>query len=207
MCQCADLLKDDGMNDLWRGNGQKEIIATLEHEQSHSRLADSRGWRSFNLNVQSSVNVWTLNSLRFFASFTNAFHPANNVCVVGNRSHKQCSNYSLLKHFTEDEYIAILIHGNVPVSILSSTTTGRLIGPHCLIRPRWYFRVYEDFKRNWVRLRRAMLAGDYAGVDAVTKGWGFGLPDLMASFTPMKPTVLRKGRNPKKNEDGTEVKK
>jgi len=24
-----------------------------------------------------------------------------------------------------------------------------------------------------------MLEGDYAGVDAVTRGWGFGLPDLM----------------------------
>ncbi|KAF9554246.1 ABC1-domain-containing protein [Agrocybe pediades] len=69
-----------------------------------------------------------------------------------------------------------------------------------------YVRVPEDFKRDWVRLWRAMLAGDYAGVDAVTRGWGFGLPDLMASFTLMKPTILKKGRKSKKKEDGTEEK-
>jgi len=30
---------------------------------------------------------------------------------------------------------------------------------------------------------------------------------MMASFTLMKPTILRKGRKPKRNEDETEVKK
>ncbi|KAF8966801.1 ABC1 family-domain-containing protein [Flammula alnicola] len=63
-----------------------------------------------------------------------------------------------------------------------------------------YVRVPEDFKRDWVRLWRAMLVGDYNGVDAVTKGWGFGLPELMASFTLMRPTILRNGR--KTSEDG-----
>ena len=57
-----------------------------------------------------------------------------------------------------------------------------------------YVRVPEDFKKQWVNLWRAMLGGDYAGVEAVTKEWGMGLPDLLASFTLMKPTVLTKGR-------------
>jgi aarF domain-containing kinase len=60
-----------------------------------------------------------------------------------------------------------------------------------------YVRVPEDFKRDWVRLWRAMLAGDYRGVEDVTKGWGFGLPDLMASFTLMRPTILQRGRKRK----------
>lgn len=67
-----------------------------------------------------------------------------------------------------------------------------------------YVRVSEDFKREWVRLWRAMLVGDYHGVDAVTRGWGVGLPDLMASFTLMRPTTLSRGRrkNEKKVNDG-----
>jgi len=68
-----------------------------------------------------------------------------------------------------------------------------------------YVRVPEDFMRDWVRLWRAMLEGNYAGVDAVTKGWGMGLPDLMASFTLMKPTVLTKGRKKKERKPGEEV--
>lgn len=66
-----------------------------------------------------------------------------------------------------------------------------------------YVRIPEDFKRDWVRLWRAMLVGDYQGVDTVTRGWGMGLPDLMASFTLMRPTILRKGRK-KKPDDGRE---
>jgi len=66
-----------------------------------------------------------------------------------------------------------------------------------------YVRIPEDFKRDWVRLWRAMLVGDYQGVDTVTRGWGMGLPDLMASFTLMRPTILRKGRK-KKPDDGQE---
>ena len=69
-----------------------------------------------------------------------------------------------------------------------------------------YVRVSEDFKRDWVRFWRAMLVGDYQGVDAVTKRWGMGLPDLMASFTLMRPTVLRKGRKKKeKKDDGNQT--
>lgn len=63
-----------------------------------------------------------------------------------------------------------------------------------------YVRVPEDFKREWVRLWRAMLVGDYQGVDAVTRGWGMGLPDLMASFTLMRPTILSKGRKKKEKK-------
>jgi aarF domain-containing kinase len=73
-----------------------------------------------------------------------------------------------------------------------------------------YVRVPEDFKREWVRLWRAMLVRDYEGVDAVTRGWGVGLPDLMASFTLMQPTILsrgRKKREKKVNDGQTEQKK
>ena len=63
-----------------------------------------------------------------------------------------------------------------------------------------YVRVPEDFKREWVRLWRAMLVGDYQGVDAVTRGWGMGLPDLMTSFTLMRPTILSKGRKKKEKK-------
>ena len=72
-----------------------------------------------------------------------------------------------------------------------------------------YVRVPEDFKRDWVRLWRAMLVGDYQGVDVVTRGWGMGLPDLMASFTLMRPTILSKGRKKKEkkaNDGQTELK-
>ncbi|KDR71734.1 hypothetical protein GALMADRAFT_253465 [Galerina marginata CBS 339.88] len=65
-----------------------------------------------------------------------------------------------------------------------------------------YVRVPEDFKREWVGLWRAMLSGDYAGVEEVTRGWGFGLPDLMASFTLMRPTILRNGRKTKGDKEG-----
>jgi len=64
-----------------------------------------------------------------------------------------------------------------------------------------YVRVPEDFKRDWVKLWRSMLLGDYKGVENVTKRWGFGLPDLMASFTLMRPTILRKGRKKKDEEE------
>ncbi|KAF8888371.1 hypothetical protein CPB84DRAFT_1749506 [Gymnopilus junonius] len=69
-----------------------------------------------------------------------------------------------------------------------------------------YVRVPEEFRRDWIRLWRAMLAGDYAGVEEVTKGWGFGVPDLMASFTLMRPTVLRNNRKvtPKKEGENKE---
>ena len=67
-----------------------------------------------------------------------------------------------------------------------------------------YVRVPEDFKREWVRLWRAMLVGDYQGVDAVTRGWGVGLPDLMASFTLMRPTVLSRGRKKTENKSNDE---
>ncbi|CAA7264406.1 unnamed protein product [Cyclocybe aegerita] len=70
-----------------------------------------------------------------------------------------------------------------------------------------YVRVPEDFKREWVRLWRAMLVGDYKGVEEVTNSWGMGLPDLVASFTLMRPTILRKGRKPKPRQPDEEAQK
>jgi aarF domain-containing kinase len=57
-----------------------------------------------------------------------------------------------------------------------------------------YTKVPEEFMKQWVALWRAMLVGDFKGVESVTEKWGFGLPDMMASFTLMKPTILRRGR-------------
>jgi len=64
-----------------------------------------------------------------------------------------------------------------------------------------YVSLSEDFRREWARLWRATLEGDYEGVEKVVTGWGIGLPDLMASFTLLRPTILKKGR--KKNVDPT----
>ncbi|TFK25857.1 ABC1-domain-containing protein [Coprinopsis marcescibilis] len=58
-----------------------------------------------------------------------------------------------------------------------------------------YVRVPEKFRREWVQLWRAMLSGDYRGVQDVTTEWGMGLPDFMASFTLMKPVRLRRNKN------------
>lgn len=63
-----------------------------------------------------------------------------------------------------------------------------------------YVRVEEKFKREWVGLWRAMLAGDYQAVEEVTAKWGFGLPELMASFTLMRPTLLKKNRRQSSGE-------
>lgn len=65
-----------------------------------------------------------------------------------------------------------------------------------------YAKVPELFMKQWVQLWRAMLVGDFAGVESVTKQWGFGLPDLMASFTLMKPTFLQRGREVKVRKEG-----
>ncbi|KAG5725140.1 ABC1 family protein C10F6.14c [Termitomyces sp. T112] len=55
-----------------------------------------------------------------------------------------------------------------------------------------YVSVEENFKRQWVELWKGMLAGDFDSVEHVTKQWGMGLPDLVASATLMKPTRLRR---------------
>ncbi|KAG6902172.1 hypothetical protein C0995_003453 [Termitomyces sp. Mi166 len=55
-----------------------------------------------------------------------------------------------------------------------------------------YVSVEENFKRQWVELWKGMLAGDFDSVEKVTKQWGMGLPDLVASATLMKPTRLRR---------------
>lgn len=63
-----------------------------------------------------------------------------------------------------------------------------------------YVHVPDEFKSGWVRLWRGMLSGDFGEVEDVTKGWGIGMPDLMASFTLMKPVVLRRNRKRKEKE-------
>ncbi|XP_006457101.1 hypothetical protein AGABI2DRAFT_188802 [Agaricus bisporus var. bisporus H97] len=57
-----------------------------------------------------------------------------------------------------------------------------------------YVHVPKKFEGEWVRLWRGMLSGDFGEVENVTKGWGIGMPDLMASFTLMRPVVLRRNR-------------
>ncbi|KAF8193802.1 ABC1 family-domain-containing protein [Pholiota molesta] len=63
-----------------------------------------------------------------------------------------------------------------------------------------YVPVPEPFRVQWGKLWRAMLVGDYSGVEKITKEWGFGLPEVMASFTLLKPTVLKNNR--KHNKSG-----
>lgn len=55
-----------------------------------------------------------------------------------------------------------------------------------------YVSVEDNFKRQWVELWKGMLAGDFDSVEKITKQWGMGLPDLVASATLMKPTRLRR---------------
>lgn len=57
-----------------------------------------------------------------------------------------------------------------------------------------YVPVPEAFRAQWALLWRAMLIGDYAGVERITKEWGFGLPELVASFTLLRPTALPNNR-------------
>jgi aarF domain-containing kinase len=71
-----------------------------------------------------------------------------------------------------------------------------------------YVHVPKKFESEWVRLWRGMLSGDFAEVENVTKGWGIGMPDLMASFTLMRPVVLSRNRKvvKKKNVQGEKEK-
>ncbi|KAG6825667.1 hypothetical protein H0H92_002909, partial [Tricholoma furcatifolium] len=55
-----------------------------------------------------------------------------------------------------------------------------------------YVAVEPNFKREWVELWKGMLTGDFETVEKVTKHWGMGLPDLVASATLMRPTRLRR---------------
>jgi len=57
-----------------------------------------------------------------------------------------------------------------------------------------YVQTPEGFKREWINLWRGMLSGDYSQVEKVTKNWGLAIPDLLASFALMRPTVLRRNR-------------
>ena len=72
-----------------------------------------------------------------------------------------------------------------------------------------YVGVEEEFRRQWVSLWRGMLAGDFGEVESVTRAWGMGGPELMASATLMKPVRLRRNndRARKKREKDTHVDK
>ncbi|KAF9530080.1 ABC1 family-domain-containing protein [Crepidotus variabilis] len=61
-----------------------------------------------------------------------------------------------------------------------------------------YVEADQKFRAEWANLWRAVLEGNYASVERVVRGWGLGVPDLMASFTVMKPTILKNGRKKKK---------
>ncbi|PFH49163.1 hypothetical protein AMATHDRAFT_195305 [Amanita thiersii Skay4041] len=64
-----------------------------------------------------------------------------------------------------------------------------------------YVDVPESFRKEWVALWRGMLAGDFQQVERVTKAWGMGMPDLVASFTLMRPVILKRGRPTKRQGD------
>ncbi|KAF8634314.1 hypothetical protein AX15_000975 [Amanita polypyramis BW_CC] len=64
-----------------------------------------------------------------------------------------------------------------------------------------YVEVPDDFRKEWVALWRGMLEGDFKKVEDVTKKWGLGMPDLVASFTLMRPVILRKRRPQKRKGD------
>ncbi|KAG5641491.1 hypothetical protein DXG03_005102, partial [Asterophora parasitica] len=75
-----------------------------------------------------------------------------------------------------------------------------------------YVAVEDRFRRQWVELWRGMLAGDFDAVEKVTKKWGLGIPDLVASATLMKPVRLRRGetteqrkKREQRQEEGREM--
>ncbi|KAF9474483.1 ABC1-domain-containing protein [Pholiota conissans] len=65
-----------------------------------------------------------------------------------------------------------------------------------------YVPVPDEFRTQWGLLWRAMLTGDYGGVEKITKQWGFGIPELLASFTLLRPTALKNNRKTKPGEEG-----
>ncbi|KDR78104.1 hypothetical protein GALMADRAFT_245116 [Galerina marginata CBS 339.88] len=70
-----------------------------------------------------------------------------------------------------------------------------------------YVHLHDGFRREWASLWRAMLVGDYKGVNDVAKEWGFAFPDLVATFTLMKPTILKRGREKREVKQETEDEK
>ena len=64
-----------------------------------------------------------------------------------------------------------------------------------------YVGVEEHFRWQWVALWRGMLAGDLGEVKGVTKAWGMGAPELLASATLMKPVRLNRKDVKRKKRD------
>jgi aarF domain-containing kinase len=67
-----------------------------------------------------------------------------------------------------------------------------------------YVSVDEGFKWQWVALWRGMLARDFGKVENVTKAWGMGAPELLASATLMKPVRLKDERKEQKRDKDRE---
>ena len=63
-----------------------------------------------------------------------------------------------------------------------------------------YVGIEEEFRTQWVELWRGMLAGDFDAVERVTREWGMGLPDLVASATLMKPVRLSRRQTREESE-------
>ncbi|PPQ90807.1 hypothetical protein CVT25_012127 [Psilocybe cyanescens] len=90
-----------------------------------------------------------------------------------------------------------------PGNVLVRPNPARLTTPQIVLLDHGlYVRVPDGFKHDWVKLWRALLARDFHGVEEVTRVWGFGVPDLMASFMLMRPTVLKKGNAKKGSGNG-----
>jgi aarF domain-containing kinase len=57
-----------------------------------------------------------------------------------------------------------------------------------------YVRLSEDFRREYALLWRGLLTLDRDVIASVTRGWGFGAPDLFASATLMRPVRFKKSK-------------
>lgn len=64
-----------------------------------------------------------------------------------------------------------------------------------------YVQLSEEFRREYAKLWKGLLAADLETVKEVTQGWGIGTPELFASATLMKPARLRwRGKGKDKEE-------
>jgi len=81
--------------------------------------------------------------------------------------------------------------GNI---IIRPSPTSPTLPQLVLIDHGLYVQTPEGFKTEWIDLWRGMLSGDYSQVEKVTQSWGMAIPDLLASFTLMKPILLQRNR-------------
>ncbi|KAJ7755229.1 ABC1 family-domain-containing protein [Mycena metata] len=57
-----------------------------------------------------------------------------------------------------------------------------------------YVQLTEEFRREWCALWEGLLAGEWGVVNGVTRKWGMGMPDMLASTILMRPVKLQRGR-------------